>query len=95
MSNRPDTEPGLGIPQEVIREITDRIETFRHDRTPMTDDEVAAALLGFEEQLLELNSALRDTTNGNISICREECAATKEAVVELNLEINVAARGNV
>jgi len=95
MSNRPDTEPGLGIPQEVIEEITDRIEMLRHDKPPLTDDEVAAALLGFETQLLELNSALRESTNGNIETCKEECAATKEAVAELNLEINVAAKGNV
>ena len=74
-----------GIPREEIVEITNRISVL--DLPPpkeMSDSDLGAVLASFEEQLLELNQALRREASGKIVSLRIECEKTEEVVEGLN-----------
>ena len=97
MSSPKDTSLDLGIPQEDIDEVVDRIDLLElqvQTRT-YTDEEAARILSSFETRLSRLNTELKDEAGNGIVSLRDECSATREVVAELNSEINVAVKGNV
>jgi len=84
-----------GVPQGEIEELTDRIHMLEiPDSQPRSEEDLGDILASFEGQLIELNKALRESTDGKIDTLEEECRLTRRAVVGLNSDLNVVIKGD-
>jgi hypothetical protein len=94
MSSRSDSESDA-IPRSEIDEITDRILLIEaSDPPPVSDADLSKVLASFEEQLLELNRALKGAASGRIEALRKECSLTRRAVNGLNSELDGVVKGH-
>jgi chromosome segregation and condensation protein ScpB len=83
------------VPNEEIDEITDRIELMELALAPpVSAADLSKVLASFEEQLLELNQALKNEASGRIVALRKECNLTRRAVEGLNLELDDVVKGH-
>jgi hypothetical protein len=83
------------IHQDEIEELTDRIHMLDvSESTPRSEEDLGDVLASFEGQLLELNKALRESTDGKIGTLHQECQLTRRAVVGLNSELDVVIKGD-
>lgn len=94
MSSRSDSESDA-TPRSEIDEITDRILLIEaSEAPPVSDADLGKVLASFEEQLLELNRALKSVASGRIEALRKECSLTRRAVNGLSLELDGVVKGH-
>ena len=94
MPRRSQSESDAVVRDEV-EEITDRIDLMERTEAvaSMSDEALGKVLASFEEQLLELNQALKNVASGKIVEFRKECSLTRRAVSGLSSELDDVVKG--
>ena len=94
MPTRSESQSGA-VPEDEVEEITDRIDLMELvEPSTMSDEDLGRVLASFEEQLLELNQALKDEASGKIVAFRKECSLTRRAVNGLSSELDDVVKGH-